>query len=473
MHLFSVLSSNTDMKTDKYSAHIDRDDLSSCSQRKESDSSNDLIQKPTDKGSRRSSKTSAKEGERSGKESGRSSRRGSVGGAEAPRAKREHECACPMIEVEIRKAVPAIKEEEMPREASREKIGMKIITTETVTQRQYTYDLDVDLPEGMRVSPRGKLVQDQGASAENFGPPARPLQAENFGPLSVTYQRPLPAYQEPYVASEQPPLVYAPGYQMPMEMYSPTPVKSVESIVFNCVCNTGAQSTTATSTTTSTKSSKADSKDATPRKTSSSTTKTKSTNGTNGTDGQEQKPGLVQVEVDCRYCKRRKVYLVCKACNSKNKIRVCKDCKSRTEPPREYVVVLGRAAGGVAEQAQYQGEYGVNDQLFAPQYGAQSGYGPPQYAPQPYAQTGFYPGCTNAPLMGGAIVLDIKVRESRSKEKREIEDINNNKTSTTKTTSSKERKHGAPTSGKSARGSSLCGCGHDKKTCKVCAAESK
>ncbi|CAN7980323.1 unnamed protein product, partial [Ixodes pacificus] len=496
-----LFTSNTDMKTEKYGGHFDRDDLSSCSRIKCSDSSNNLIQKPRGKGSRGSSKTSAREGEKDGKESGKSSRKGSEKGSEVSVSKLEREspaCACQMIEVELVQGVPSIKKEGGPSQECRrpstkdgnEKIGMEVLTRETVTKRLYTYNLDVELPEGMRVSPRGKLVQDSGASAEAFGRQA------------AFYQRALPGYQEPYVACQQPPLVYAPEHMMAAEQYGALPIKSTESIVFRCVCNTGTESTKTTGTASSTKSSKA-----------TSGSEAKKSNSRNGTNGQEQPAGFVQVEFECRRCKHRKSYLVCKACNSRNKIRICKDCRSVTQAS------MGRQAGALAELAVYQEEYEINNQYgvvqpnFGPEYSPQHAYGLPQYALQQYGQqqqaSNFvrgYPsnpvqttlvvrcgsrmrvqgsstdtkpllptceqmrGYADAAPIGATIVVEIPARKSPSGEKKGNEVSNTQTTSSAKETKceTNERQSGRSTSTKSTRGSSLCKCGHDCKTCKVC-----
>lgn len=117
-------------------------------------------------------------------------------------------CCCPMYEVEVIQTAGG-KQRLQPGS----KPGMQVVTTETVTKRLYTYNMNIDLPEGVRISPRGKLVEDQGVSAEN--PAYDNMQQYGAQP---TYQSP---YGQAYSQPQRPQLMYPPQDQMgaPAERY--------------------------------------------------------------------------------------------------------------------------------------------------------------------------------------------------------------------------------------------------------------
>ncbi|XP_077483643.1 uncharacterized protein LOC144093810 isoform X2 [Amblyomma americanum] len=225
------------------------------------------------------------------------------------RHEREKEpCDCPMYEVEVIRKPIAATGTGLPSD----KLGMQVVATETVTKRQYTYNMDVDLPGGMRVSPRGKLVEDQGVSAEQgldgMSPyamePYQPPYGQNYPmPQGAALQPPQPVnryeqYQQQQISAygrtygmmqaasyealapvarydaqpraqpfradmyNQPPQMQSPQFQPPqsqppqiqqvqvVQRYGAEP-KKVESIVFQCMCGHDQKSTTTSSCTTS------------------------------------------------------------------------------------------------------------------------------------------------------------------------------------------------------------------------------
>lgn len=217
-------------------------------------------------------------------------------------------CCCPMYEVEM---VRGPAKGGAVRQGPSDRLGMQVVATETVTQRQYTYNLDIDLPEGVRVSPRGKLVEDQGVSAEQdydgyapfiaapaygqeYAPPppayAFPQQPQLVGPRQLAPYQPMqaappgPPYQRPQafgVPPQQMPQQMPPApQQFPVKIYEPPAQlqrvqivqgagggpKKADSIVFQCVCGhdnattTTSSGTRSKSKTTSTKASSGDSK---------------------------------------------------------------------------------------------------------------------------------------------------------------------------------------------------------------------
>ncbi|KAH9368778.1 hypothetical protein HPB48_012423 [Haemaphysalis longicornis] len=315
------------MRTRDYSAIID---LGASSGSRKKSATDDTIRRLPDAATagksgseedRKSDKRGAKPAEKAESTTDKSSETASK--QEHPVKRHKHgskPCCCPMYEVEMAR-VPA--KGGAVRQGPSDRLGMQVVATETVTKRQYTYNLDIDLPEGVRVSPRGKLVEDQGVSAEQdydgyapfiaepaygqeYAPPpptyafpqqpqlVGPRQLEPYQPIQVArpgspYQPmqaapPGPPYQRPQafgVLPQQMPQQMPPApQQFPVKTYEPPAQlqrvqivqgagggpKKADSIVFQCVCghdNTTTTTSSATrskSKTTSTKASSGDSK---------------------------------------------------------------------------------------------------------------------------------------------------------------------------------------------------------------------
>lgn len=263
------------------------------------------------------------------------------------------QCSCPMYEVDVRRRRDTVRDQDEVRSDIRalqstksvnDKIGLQVVTTETVTRRQYTYNVDVDLPPGMRISPRGRLVQDQGASAEEsrFDKPMYcdpqgtiPSYAQSVYPppdcvpnavqltdcpkstVLQSFPESVPGYcatnvvVQPQLALQQ----FSPQTYVPQEQptkptrHSLSFSASKTEIMFHCACVT----------------------DITRRDTRrASTTQYKS----------EEFQGLIQAEFECVRCRRLKTYVVCKVCYKANKIRYCKDCKSQSTLSQESAICV-------------------------------------------------------------------------------------------------------------------------------------
>ncbi|KAL1418308.1 hypothetical protein MTO96_005775 [Rhipicephalus appendiculatus] len=144
-------SSSHDSKSDKGSAKADDNGPSSTN-------APQIVQSDTKGSSSSSSSTSTATSEKYKRRKSRRKHRHRDSGP----------CSCPMYEVEVIKTAGA--EALRGKQGTSDRApspGMQVVTTETVTKRLYTYNMDIDLPEGVRISPRGKLVEDQGVSAEN------------------------------------------------------------------------------------------------------------------------------------------------------------------------------------------------------------------------------------------------------------------------------------------------------------------
>ncbi|KAH6929507.1 hypothetical protein HPB50_000960 [Hyalomma asiaticum] len=341
------------MRTRNYSATIEPGEPSSCSRKKTS--SGDIIRRSEQPGqgprrtssreSRRSEKGSIKDDEKGpsaakspDKDAGMSHSKSSSSSTSSEKRKhrkshrkhRHHDrgpCCCPMYEVEMIETAGAEALRGKQRHLPGYKPGMQVVTTETVTKRLYTYNMDIDLPEGVRISPRGKLVEDQGVSAENgvYDNMLQPYGAE------PTYQ---PPYGQAYPQPQRPQMAYPPQEQMarrylqfqqqqvaangartdmmqvssyemlPRRMASPPlmPQRSrgqvqiiqprkVDSLVFQCFCahdRGKRKSSTTTTTTTTTSSTTSPQSPSTKTKTSSSSHKKK---GKKGSSSSSSKSG--------------------------------------------------------------------------------------------------------------------------------------------------------------------------------------
>ncbi|XP_049525094.1 pinin-like [Dermacentor silvarum] len=236
-----VASSFTSMRTQNYNATIEPGEPSSCSRKKSS--IGDVIRRSEQPGqaarqassreSRRSDKGSGKGEEKAlpaenapDKVYGKSDSKTSTSRTSSEKHKhrkshRKHRhresgpCCCPMYEVEVVKTAGAAALGGRQRHLQSDKLGMQVVTTETVTKRLYKYNIDVDLPEGIRVSPRGKLVEDQGVSAENGAYDNMPQQYS----AEPAYQ---PPYGQTYPHPQRPQLTYSPQDQVvPYESQQP------------------------------------------------------------------------------------------------------------------------------------------------------------------------------------------------------------------------------------------------------------
>ncbi|XP_064472642.1 uncharacterized protein LOC135387335 isoform X1 [Ornithodoros turicata] len=259
-----------------------------------------------------------------------------------PEERDSGQCSCPMYELDVTLSHVTTRPRENPPtnrlpsttvKDSEEKMGLQVITTETVTRRQYTYNVDVELPKGMRVSPRGKLVQDQGASAGEARVDYQPY----CPPLGYVQQSELPQY----IPASYGPNFWSPetGYQPYAESFIPNdgehnsmnaasknrhwqqvprnPSRPGEHFsdskadlsVFQCACNV----------------------------------EIGRSNGRHGVEqGTDEHPNLIRAEFACIGCGVFKMYLVCKLCYTKNKIRYCKECsvyakvESREDIPLQW-----------------------------------------------------------------------------------------------------------------------------------------
>ncbi|XP_054926515.1 uncharacterized protein [Dermacentor andersoni] len=236
-----VASSFTSMRTQNFNATIEPGEPSSCSRKKSSiddvirrsEQPGQAARKASSRESRRSDKGSIKGEEKASpaenvpdKVDGKSESKSSMSRTSSEKQKhrkshRKHRhrdsvpCCCPMYEVEMIKTAGAAALGGRQRNLPSDKLGMQVVTTETVTKRLYKYNIDVDLPEGIRVSPRGKLVEDQGVSAENgaYDNMPQPYSAQ------PTYQ---PPYGQTYPQSQRQQLTYSPQDQVaPYEPQQP------------------------------------------------------------------------------------------------------------------------------------------------------------------------------------------------------------------------------------------------------------
>ncbi|XP_064470954.1 uncharacterized protein LOC135385527 [Ornithodoros turicata] len=398
-------ASNVSMKTAQYGAALDQGVSASSCSRKQSIAPEDLIrggpfaaaalgggapgaQGPADVARRRSLAGAATQPSRTSLK-------------EEPVQKGESEttyCSCPMYEVNML-TVP-----ESTTEVSEEK-PCKVITKETVSRRTFKYNIDLDLPRGMHINPRGKLVQDQGASVGEFRfdkpgyvgqppdmgfqPPAALPQAQ-YLPQQPPLPQQLPSIQRPL--SPQP--KYEPASAMPPTYAPPmTYVKAVteEKPGYSATNISAHVCSSPTSQLPRQKPPLGYPFDAplstmpqqpVPAVTSKPDTSDKivfkcTCNKKHRGESKECKPGengLVQVEITCKRCKKQKTYLVCSACYNANRIRYCKECKNRPKADDCYVYI--RAMVSSAENLQ-TGEGGI--QGFNPQTNITVNQGPPQY----------------------------------------------------------------------------------------------
>ncbi|XP_065284865.1 pinin-like isoform X2 [Dermacentor albipictus] len=341
-----VASSFTSMRTQNFNATIGPGEPSSCSRKKSS--IDDVIRRSEQPGqaamkassheSRRSDKGSIKGEEEASpagnvpdKVDGQSESKSSVSRTSSEKHKhrkshRKHRhrdtepCCCPMYEVEVIKTAGAAALGERQRYLPSDKLGMQVVTTETVTKRLYKYNIDVDLPEGIRVSPRGKLVEDQGVSAEDGAYDNMPTYGQTYSQSQrqqLTYspqdqvapyepQQPAGRYiqfQEqqistngartgmmqvssyemlPYRAASPPMMAMVPrqeAAQHPRGLIQITHPRKVDSLVFQCMCGhaRGRRKSSTSSTTTSSTTNSKNTSNKTNKTSSSSKSSSKKT----------------------------------------------------------------------------------------------------------------------------------------------------------------------------------------------------
>lgn len=257
-------------------------------------------------------------------------------------------CSCPMYDVDIRRSHSTIREEEehpptRPPKAADENVGVTVLASETIAQRKYIYNMDVELPEGVHarscaIPADGSQAAVDRAYSENpmrhsverydrlTQPPAytlAPYQASashaqsTFGPTQGRSASES-TLTEAYIGQPQQDL---PSVTRPQDKgllkASRGGFPSKESWKQNVILGSKCMS---------------DHLKAGRHRISDTSSETK------------ESQGLMEVGFECYRCKRRKVYWVCKRCYKRNTIRYCNACKSLSRKLQESLESTGSPA---------------------------------------------------------------------------------------------------------------------------------
>ncbi|XP_064470574.1 uncharacterized protein LOC135385285 [Ornithodoros turicata] len=211
--------------------------------------------------------------------------------------------------------------------SSDEQGPLKVVTRETIRRREFLCNLN--LPDGIRINHRGKLVEDRGVSAEeaNFRKKVRPVLQKYHEPTCSQPMSPSPISYRQKAASVR------------MCADTTTGLHAAGLVAVSCTSQPQQLSRS--------NSQLAEVEEIRPKSTSRhslpestshvkivgkarkySAINCKCPNETRCRSGLTQE--LTQVQVECISCKEKKWYIVCKACFMENRIQYCNDCRFRS-----------------------------------------------------------------------------------------------------------------------------------------------